>query len=260
MALSGSYQSPDVEIPGLVALRPKSFRMEFYRGDDAKQRLDCLDVDGNPIDLAGGTATWRLKTSPEASDALIEKTIGDGLTQIEPGIVEVFLDEQETKTLPPGIYHFLLRVETSNAFSSTVLRDVVVVRGGISSEELGPQDRQLDPSVTIEINQPGLLEVDEEFGFFQVPDNAVFECRSIQASLVVACQGQPVIIDLIRLDGDDAGPAGLSIEIPPDTFFTSVTLRPSLSMPAGSRWRGKVTQAGSLNNEGQYLSLRLFLY
>ena len=126
MGLIGPYLWPAVSIPGLVSpIQDTKTSLEFYQGDDFHHTFIVENADG-PIDLTTGSATWVLNACPE-SIALLTKTLSAGLTQTEPGLVDLVLTTEDTEDLAPGIYHQALQITVDNQ-ASTILQDVVVVK------------------------------------------------------------------------------------------------------------------------------------
>lgn len=101
-----------------------------FAGDSLQFLVQILDIDGDPIDLAGATAIYALFASAYATTALVEKdsTVpADNLNLLVDGIVEVNLDPADTVNLD-GTYYHEIKVTTADDETVTGLAANLVVQ------------------------------------------------------------------------------------------------------------------------------------
>jgi hypothetical protein len=83
------------------------------RGDTTVYRFTCVDVEGAPVDLTNATAALHVRRYVEAPDTVIDKTLDDGLTVVEPasgGLIDLELEPADTADVAPGRYRWDLEV------------------------------------------------------------------------------------------------------------------------------------------------------
>lgn len=103
--------------------------MEIIRGDDSDFELTFTDVDGNPIDLTGGTVflTVKRSLSDPDEDALLQKEFID-FDDPTGGITVIHLENSETD-LPRGDYYFDIQLkDASSKIESTYVGKFIVKR------------------------------------------------------------------------------------------------------------------------------------
>lgn len=67
---------------------------EMFRGDDRTLSVDLSETGGGAIDLTGAAVrfTGKVNTQDADDDALIVKTVGDGITIADPPTGEIAID------------------------------------------------------------------------------------------------------------------------------------------------------------------------
>jgi len=92
--------------------------ISMFRGED--KILECTLI---PVtNIAGWTLAFTLRSTPESTDALIEKTTGAGITITVPatGVFQVALADTDTAAaLQPGRYYY--DCKRTNAGLETIL-------------------------------------------------------------------------------------------------------------------------------------------
>ena len=105
----------------------------LYAGDDWQIQVSITDVDGEPVELAGGSARYALARAPDMS-VLVTKdstTPGDELYLLVDGVVEVNVTAAETAALAEGTYYHEVQVVTADGETLTGLAEYLLVRGTV---------------------------------------------------------------------------------------------------------------------------------
>ena len=100
---------------------------EVYAGDDKEVTITVRDENSEILNLTGYTLNWVM--SDEDEDAILTKTLSDGLSVATPsnGQVLLTLVPADTEDLEPGIYHHELEITSSGGKVSTVTTGYVKV-------------------------------------------------------------------------------------------------------------------------------------
>ena len=100
---------------------------KVYRGDSLLLHVELSQADGTPFDASGSDLEWMVATSPSSleTDAVIRKTLGEGITVVEGG-VDIALSTTDTD-LPVGAYCHQLRIVDGDD-ASTAMTGTVVIR------------------------------------------------------------------------------------------------------------------------------------
>lgn len=91
-------------------------------------RGDTLEFTAGFEDLAGdlSAASLTAKESPE-SVAVLNKTLGDGITKIGAGLYDVKADPADTAAMAPGRYMYNFKVTTGDGEVYTIMLGVLEV-------------------------------------------------------------------------------------------------------------------------------------
>jgi hypothetical protein len=86
-------------------------QIDVYRSNSATINV-TLTADGGlyPTGNVGVEMIWLVAKTVDATEVLLRKQIGDGISIVEPGVIEIVLDAADTDALEPGWYYHELKV------------------------------------------------------------------------------------------------------------------------------------------------------
>lgn len=104
--------------------------LSAFQGETQTLAVTVTKEDGNPLDLTGLSAEWRLVAMRDEA-AIVTKTDADGITITDAaaGTLEVTLSAADTQQ-DPGTYRHELRL-TGVDYVATVLSGIVTIRDSI---------------------------------------------------------------------------------------------------------------------------------
>lgn len=95
--------------------------MEFYQGEAVPITIPVTDSAGDPVELTGKTATWKVTAGRQDSTAVLEKTTADATNPIifidsagTKDAAKITLAKADTESLPARTYFHELRLTSDN--------------------------------------------------------------------------------------------------------------------------------------------------
>lgn len=104
-------------------------RIEIIRGDDVNLELTFTDIDGNAIDLTGGTVYFTVKKHlGDSDDDAVLQAEENTFTAPETGIMILTIGNEDTD-LPIGQYYYDVQLkDLDNKISSSERGSFIVVK------------------------------------------------------------------------------------------------------------------------------------
>ena len=103
--------------------------VDYHKDDTLIIETTVRNDDEEIVDLTGAAAQWLMKNEAEDpdGDALLTKTVGEGITIDQPtaGKLEIKIEEDEADTV--GSFHHRLRVWDNDGHRSTVFTGSLTV-------------------------------------------------------------------------------------------------------------------------------------
>ena len=102
-----------------------SFSM--FAGDTKVLQVDVIDENGDQLPITGNLIRWQLASKVTDDPALIEKSVGSGITIIDGphGRFNVLLDPEDTLTLS-GKYYFEAEIDDGGIISTILTGDAEI--------------------------------------------------------------------------------------------------------------------------------------
>ncbi len=110
-------------------------KLEMYRGDSAVFNLQCLQVDGSPLDITTGDLTFTAKGNARDTTVLFQKTSDDGInvTNGPEGLATATLEPEDTENaFAPQWYKWDLQYTSTGGAVTTLLAGDLLLRPDIS--------------------------------------------------------------------------------------------------------------------------------
>ena len=112
-------------------------KLIMYRGDAAIFNLQCLQSNGDPLDITTGDLWFTAKSSARQSDvdAVFQKTNGDGVSIVDGpnGLATVTLSTEDTSTVyAPSYLAWDLQYVTTGGQPTTLLAGTLLIKADVT--------------------------------------------------------------------------------------------------------------------------------